>query len=203
MSSLRIHLIRHGQTDWNSEKRVQGRSESRLTPLGRQQAAVLAPTLADIGFSRVYCSSSIRTRQTAEILFQDTGLDIEYCDLLREIHLGPWEGHLQAEVKQQFPEAFRHFWHEPHLFRLRDAETFEQVQGRATGRFREILQTHESGDVALVSHGVWIKTVLCAIEARPISQLWEPPIMKNCAHSIVEVTNGAARITQYGKVVEP
>jgi len=204
LNSLRIHLIRHGQTDWNSEKRVQGQAESRLTPLGQEQAATLAPVLArDYKVSRVYCSSSVRTRQTAEILFQGLDTDIEYCDLLREIYLGPWEGHLQTDVRERFPEAFQHFWHEPHLFNLQDAETFEQVQKRALGRFEQIVQTHQSGDIALISHGVWIKTVLCALEPRPMSQLWEPPIMKNCAHSIVEITNGDARIIQYGRVVEP
>ena len=203
MNKLRIHLIRHGQTDWNSEKRVQGHAESELTPLGQMQARALAPTLAEHNIAHVYCSSSVRTRQTAALLFAGNDLPTEYCDQLKEIHLGPWEGLLQAEVRKTWPEAFQHFWHEPHRFALEEAETFETVQSRAMERFQRIIASHSQGDVAVVSHGVLIKTILCALEPRPMSQLWQPPLMTNCSHSIVEIKRGESpRIVQYAEAVE-
>lgn len=198
VATKRIHLIRHGQTDWNREKRVQGHSESSLTALGRQQASALGRALAGEAITAVYSSSSVRTRQTTELLFPGRDLPVSYCDRLREIYLGPWEGRLQADVRAQDPEQFEHFWTRPHLFALAEAETFGQVQQRAMQRFRELLETpHE--ELAVVSHGVLIKTILCALEPRPLSELWEPPAMLNCAHSIVEADGEQLRIVQYCK----
>lgn len=202
MTTRRLHLVRHGQTDWNRDKRVQGHAESELTALGRQQAALLAPILRREPITAVHCSSSVRTRQTGEILFHGSGLSLSPCDRLREIHLGPWEGRLQAEVREAWPEQFEHFWQRPDRFRLEGAETFEQVQQRALLRIQELL-TLPDRHMAVVSHGVWIKALLCAIEERHLGRLWEPPVMHNCAHSIVEVDDtGTMRIVQYGATTE-
>lgn len=202
MTTRRLHLIRHGQTDWNRDKRVQGHAESELTELGRQQAARLAPILRREPITAVHCSSSVRTRQTGEILFRDSGLSLAPCDRLREIHLGPWEGRMQAEVREVWPDQFEHFWQRPDRFSLEGAETFEQVQQRAMQRIQELL-TLPDRHIAVVSHGVWIKTLLCAIEDRHLGQLWEPPVMRNCAHSIVEIDDaGAMRIVQYAATAD-
>lgn len=202
MTTRRLHLIRHGQTDWNRDKRVQGHAESELTELGREQAARLAPVLRQEPITAVHCSSSVRTCQTAEVLFRDSGLPLSPCDRLREIHLGPWEGRLQSEVRDTWPEQFEHFWKQPDQFRLDGAETFEQVQQRALQRTRELL-TSPHQHMAVVSHGVWIKALLCAIENRHLARLWEPPLMHNCAHSIVDIDDsGSLRIVQYAGVTE-
>lgn len=196
----RIHLIRHGQTDWNRAKRVQGHAESQLTDLGREQASSVAGNFNDLEIEKVYCSSSQRTRQTAELIFGTRHVDIEYCDQIREIFLGPWEGRYQSEIRESHAEQFEYFWQQPHRFSLGGgAETFEQVQTRAMRRFEQICEQLQ-GEAAIVSHGVWIKTVLCAIEPRPLSELWEPPLMHNCAHSIVEIEDGGPRIVRYADV---
>ena len=115
---MELHLIRHGQTDWNEERRVQGQSESRLTELGKQQARELGEKIKQVDYGKVYCSSSLRTRQTADQAFNETGIAIEYLDSLREIHLGPWEGKLYVEVEKSDPESYQHFWQTPHLFKV-------------------------------------------------------------------------------------
>ncbi|MEX1196578.1 MAG: histidine phosphatase family protein [Pseudohongiellaceae bacterium] len=202
MTTKRLHLIRHGQTDWNRDKRVQGHAESELTGLGRQQAARLAPVLRLEPITAVHCSSSVRTRQTGEILFRDSALSLSPCDRLREIYLGPWEGRMQAEVRATWPDQFEYFWHRPDRFSLAGAETFQQVQQRALDRIQELLASPDQ-HIAVVSHGVWIKTLLCAIEDRHLGQLWEPPVMHNCAHSIVEVDDsGSMRIVQYAETAD-
>ena len=66
---MELHLIRHGQTDWNEERRVQGQSDSQLTQLGINQAIALGERISAIKFDKVFCSSSLRTRQTAANLF--------------------------------------------------------------------------------------------------------------------------------------
>lgn len=201
---MQVHLIRHGQTNWNKEKRVQGHSESTLTEEGKQQAAALAPMLSPYKISKVYCSPSVRTRETADILFADSNVQIEYCDDLREIFLGPWEGLLQSEIRSLYPENFSHFWEAPERFDQEGAELFATVQQRGLMLLKQILSTHTTQDVAIVSHGVLIKSILCALEGRPMAQLWEPPIMHNCAHSIIacESAKVAPRIVQFAGLAQ-
>lgn len=183
---MRVHLIRHGQTNWNKEKRVQGHSESTLTLDGKQQAAALAPALTPYNIAKVYCSPSVRTRETAAILFAETSPEVEYCDELREIFLGPWEGLLQSDIRALYPENFTNFWEAPDRFNQEGAERFAAVQERGLMKLKQILSAHAAeDDIAIISHGVLIKSILCAIEGRPMAKLWEPPVMHNCAHSIV------------------
>jgi len=199
---MRIHLIRHGETNWNKEKRVQGHSESTLTEHGQQQARDLAVNLQQHPIEKIYCSSSIRTRQTSELVFAQRDIPVQFHDELREIFLGPWEGKLQSEIRALFPEQFEHFWNAPHLFAQEDAESFEEVQQRGLTIVKQILSEHHD-EVAIVSHGVIIKSILCHLDNRPMAQLWEPPIMHNCAHSIVVKDDSETlRITQFAGIAQ-
>ena len=195
---MKFHLFRHGQTDWNAERRVQGQSESRLTELGIQQARELGERIRHLQFARVFCSSSIRTRQTAEHAFSHSDVEVLYQDNLREIFMGPWEGRLYDRVSAEDPDSFNHFWKQPHLFRVEGAETFAQLQERALKALDEIALQYPDQEIAIVSHGALIKSVLCHADKLPLSELWTPPTMHNCAHSIVEF-NGIddMRIVQY------
>lgn len=200
----RIHLIRHGETNWNRERRAQGQQESVLTERGIAQAHTLARALGSVPVDEVYSSSSVRARQTTEILFGERTVPIEYCDLLREIHMGGWEGRLYADLEAEDPAQFRAFWHEPHRFLLSGAETFETVQQRALSRLDDILSRSTAQQIAIVSHGVWIKTLLCHAEKRPLKKLWQPPAMHNCAHSIIDIhADGSRHISLYANQPYP
>ena len=196
-----LHLIRHGQTDWNEERRVQGQSDSRLTQLGEEQAVELGQRIQLVEFDKAFCSSSLRTRQTAANLFPDSRVEIEYLDNLREIFLGPWEGALYDEIEQQEPDSFRHFWEEPHLFDVEGAESFYELQNRAVAAVEKIAELHLDQQIAVVSHGALIKTILCYVENLPMDELWTPPHMHNCAHSIIRFSpEGSQEIVQYADV---
>ena len=199
---MELHLIRHGETNWNKERRVQGQSESHLTDLGIQQAQDLGQRIAHLEFDEIYCSSSLRTRQTAEHAFPESTIEIAYLDELREIFLGPWEGNLYEDLAQSEPESHRHFWEQPHLFRVSGAENFFELQQRAIDAVAEIETTHRANftsgkKIAIVSHGALIKSYLCHVEGRSMDQLWAPPRMHNCAHSIVTFSSsdGASNTT--------
>jgi len=182
---VELHLIRHGQTNWNEERRAQGQSDSKLTKIGKEQAVALGKKIKQIKFDKIFCSSSLRTRQTAELVFPKTELNIEYLDSLREIFLGSWEGKLYKDIEVENPESHNHFWKEPHLFKLTGAENFYQLQKRAIKVVDSIVEEFESKKVVIVSHGALIKALLCFAERKPIKELWSPPHMHNCAHSII------------------
>jgi len=196
---MELHLFRHGQTNWNAERRIQGQSESQLDELGQQQARDLSKRIRHLDFAKIYCSSSERTRQTAELAFAHAiGYDIDFLDSLREIHMGPWEGRLYDDIAEDEPDSFNHFWNEPHLYDVEGAETFQQLQDRAISAITEFANRHAGERIALVSHGALIKSALCHFEEKPLSELWAPPRMHNCAHSIVLFQEGEKpRIIQY------
>mgnify|MGYP001166324474 FL=1 len=195
---MELHLIRHGQTNWNEERRAQGQSDSKLTKIGKEQAIALGEKIEQIKFDKIFCSSSLRTRQTAELVFPKTECNIEYLDSLREIFLGPWEGKLYKDIEVENPQSHNHFWKEPHLFKLTGAENFYQLQKRAIKVVESIVEKFESKKVVIVSHGALIKTLLCFAERKPIKELWNPPHMHNCAHSIILYCGkNPAKILQY------
>lgn len=183
----RVHLVRHGETDWNAEGRVQGQSESVLTEQGRMQAQRLAVALQPLTFARIFCSSSQRARQTAALIFANRAAEIVHRDELREIYLGPWEGLLYKQVAALYPSEHIAFREAPHLFSVPGAETFAQLQERSRVALKEISTSHTGQEVAVVSHGAWIRSVLADIEGKSLQQLWEPPAVSNCAHIIVDI----------------
>lgn len=186
----RLHFIRHGETNWNSEGRIQGQTDSQLNQAGREQAIALKESLASIPLSRVYASSSVRARDTAVLAFGHLPVEFIYLDELREIFLGDWEGQLYAEVERVYPDHMDHFRNAPHRFDYPGAETFAELQERGLTVVNDIIQENKSREVAIVSHGALIKSVLSHYEGRDLSAFWEPPRMRNCSHSIVEVLPG-------------
>jgi len=98
-----IHFIRHGQSTWNAETRIQGSSNPDLSDLGVTQAKALHGTLP--AFDRVYSSDLARTRQTTEHILKGNTADVTYSEKLREIHLGPWEGVRAPKLSHNFRHA--------------------------------------------------------------------------------------------------
>lgn len=195
---MELHLIRHGETQWNRDQRVQGQCNVGLNETGNRQAVELGKRLRDIDFDAIYSSSSLRTRETAWLAFPDRHEDIVFLDSLREIDLGPWEGRLHAEIAIEEPESQHHFWHMPHLFEVEGAETFYDLQERAMREIRRISRRHFGQRVAVVSHGALIKSVLCHMEGLPMRDLWSWQPLPNCAHNIVRLErDGGAEILQY------
>ena len=183
---------------------MQGQSESQLSPQGIEQARALSERIRHLQYEKIYCSSSVRTRQTAEHAFAHADFDIEYLDSLREIFMGPWEGELYDDIAAREPDSFRHFWHEPHLFQIEGAETFEQLQQRAMDAIAGIFTQHSGQRIAIVSHGALIKSVRCHCQQQALSELWAAPKMHNCAHSIVQFESLAEpRVIQYADQALP
>lgn len=151
-----IVLLRHGETYWNREGRIQGRTESDLTPLGERQAAAMAGLVADLvrldgGPFRLVASPIGRARRTAALVAEATGLAVELDERLAEIGGGEWEGRLRSEIAHIHPEVFRtREW----FFGAPGGETFEDVTARASAWLAD-LEPEPARRVIVVSHGVW------------------------------------------------
>src|ERR687891_2945889 len=101
----RIILARHGETDWNLERRWQGHSDRPLNETGRAQAEALAEQLAGEPIAAIYSSDLMRAHETARIVASRLGRDVVAVPGLRERRFGSWEGLLDAEVEARFPGA--------------------------------------------------------------------------------------------------
>jgi broad specificity phosphatase PhoE len=150
-----ILLLRHGETFWNREARIQGHMESDLTPLGERQATAMAGLVADLvrgdgGDFRLITSPIGRAMQTAGKVAAATGLTPEADPLLAEIACGEWEGRLRADIAHHHPEMFAtREW----FFGAPGGETFEDVTARATDWLVGLPPEPERRIIA-VSHGV-------------------------------------------------
>jgi probable phosphoglycerate mutase len=111
---------------------------------------------------------------------------VRETDTLWEINLGPWEGRLKVEIEREDPVEFDNFWHKPDRFALPGAETFAQLQRRGLAAIKRIVTENRNRRVLVVSHGAMIKSILSHFDGRPLRNLWHPPEMHNCAHSIIE-----------------
>lgn len=158
-------LVRHGQTDWNLEGRLQGQLDVPLNETGREQARQLAATLRGKRFDAIYCSDLQRARQTAEIIAQVVNLPIRLDKRLREISQGQFEGMLFSEVVMKFENALADRSRDPVYSRLPEGESVAEVAARVRDCIDEIacLASHEP--VIVVSHGLALATILC--QARP------------------------------------
>lgn len=151
-----ILLLRHGETFWNREARIQGHMESDLTPLGERQAAAMARLVADLvdregGGFRLVSSPIGRAMRTAGMVAEATGLPIEVDPLLAEISCGEWEGQLRADIAHHHPAVFAtREW----FFGAPGGETFENVTARAVS-WLDTLPAEPERRVIAVSHGVW------------------------------------------------
>ncbi len=151
-----ILLLRHGQTEWNVERRVQGQTESRLTPLGERQAEAMARLTAELvardpGGWRLVASPIGRARKTAEAVSRATGLPVELDSRLAEICCGEWEGRLWDDISAGLPPATdRMTW----FFMAPGGETFDDVDARARAWLAD-LEPEPDRKIIAVSHGVW------------------------------------------------
>lgn len=151
-----ILLLRHGETFWNREGRIQGRMESDLTPLGERQAAAMAALVSDLvrredRAFRLIASPIGRARRTAEQVAAATGLTVELDPRLAEISCGAWEGQLRADIAHHHPDRFAgREW----FFGAPGGETFEDVTARARD-WLDSLPAEPERRIVAVSHGVW------------------------------------------------
>lgn len=153
-----IYLIRHGETEWNQAKRVQGWNDSPLTELGetqaRSMAGILAAEISNPADVILYCSPLGRARATAAIIAAELGLDFGLCRFeedLKELNTGQWDGLTFAEIEAAFPDDLNHFRQDSWRNRPPGGESYAMLSVRI-GNWLERLEA--AGPVLVVSHGI-------------------------------------------------
>jgi broad specificity phosphatase PhoE len=153
-----IILARHGETDWNRERRWLGLTDLSLNERGREQARALAERVEAVPFSAVYASDLRRAYETALVVAERKGLAVTPMRELREVDVGSWTGLSQEEVKERFPDAYTHV-------RARTGrgweggETYAEMGRRVLEAMRSIAREYPGDAVLVVTHSGPIRTV--------------------------------------------
>jgi 2,3-bisphosphoglycerate-dependent phosphoglycerate mutase len=168
-----IFLIRHGETAWNAERRLQGHLDIPLNAEGERQAAALARALAGETVDMIISSDLSRAASTAHAVAELQGLPVHTDASLRERCFGAFEGLLYAELESHFPEAYAQ-WRvrDPHA-RYPDgerrAETFAEFAQRAVEAVTRIAEMHRGKRIVIVSHGGVLDAVYRAAHGMDIT----------------------------------
>ena len=149
----RVFLLRHGQTDWNAERRLQGHLDMPLNALGRWQAEQLGRALADEGMAAVFSSDLVRAQQTALPLAQRLGLPVLSDRALRERHFGHLEGLSYAEIDERFPDDARGWRQREPDFAPGGGETLAAFFNRAVAAVSRVAAPNGGHAIAVFTHG--------------------------------------------------
>ncbi|MBA3874818.1 MAG: histidine phosphatase family protein [Anaerolineae bacterium] len=156
----RVLLIRHGQTDWNVDGRWQGTLPIGLNDMGRTQAEALATYLARRQIGSIYTSHLPRALDTALALGQAVGVVPQIDERLQEFNLGVFQGLTREEINRHYPIEWRDFEANYWDYRVTNGESRRALQTRAHDVFQYIVANGTGPEVAIVSHGGTIRTLL-------------------------------------------
>ncbi|UYZ24086.1 histidine phosphatase family protein [Mesobacillus jeotgali] len=197
---IKLYITRHGETTWNTEKRMQGWQDSNLTENGKKNAESLGERLKDIEFEAIYSSPSGRAKTTTELVKGNREIPVIFDDHLREMNLGTWEGQTMDSIRETNPIEIDHFWNAPELFVPVGGETFIDVRERALKTLGRIKNDHLTGNILIVTHSVMIKTLFSIFNQSPIEKLWDPPFIHDTSLTIVEMNEDEFKIVLEGDI---
>ncbi len=172
-----LWLVRHGQTDWNTQGRFQGQADPPLNAAGLAEAAQAGQQLAGAGLQALFSSDLRRALQTAEVIARLTGLQVQIEPRLREVCLGAWEGMLFKEIKLNYPAEVEARLRDPLGFRPPGGETLQEVAARAFQAADEIAARYAGRPVAIVSHGLTLAALITCAQGTGLARAFEfiPP----------------------------
>lgn len=166
--STRFCLIRHGETDWNAEKRVQGQIDIDLNPIGEAQARALAEALREQEFAAIYSSDLARAWRTACIAVRERNIDVSPAPVLRERHFGVLQGLTPAEAVAVNPGAYRLHRERDPEFDYETGESLNEFAGRILAGLAAMAERHAGGTVLAFTHGGVLDIVYRAATGRTI-----------------------------------
>ncbi|WAH38992.1 histidine phosphatase family protein [Alicyclobacillus dauci] len=171
-----IWLVRHGETDWNLNRRVQGWTDIPLNQTGRDQARRLAASLSGIPFQHIYTSDLSRARDTGKAIADSTGTPLSTTPQLREQYFGQAEGLNRQDKDRRFPNG------------APDAETPSMVEARVSEFLTEIAAKHPTGRIVVATHGGVVRAAL--------RWLGQPdPVIHNTSVTCLRVENGVFSVS--------
>ena len=166
-----IMLIRHGNTDWNLEEIFRGRVDVKLNKAGIKQAQLLAKYIGSFRLEAIYSSPLKRALKTAEIIAAPHHMNAIPTQELIDLDFGEWQGLSHDIVKERYGTLYAEWLNIPHSVKIPNGENLNDASRRACNLINSIIIKHH-GTVALVSHRVIHKVIICALLGMNNSYFW-------------------------------
>jgi probable phosphoglycerate mutase len=195
----RFIAIRHGETAWNAQGRIQGHLDSPLNDEGLAQALLLGERIARERFDELYCSDLGRALQTAQPIVDRTGKPVQATPRLRERLLGVFQGLTAAECAAKYPADFQRFHARDPSHAMPGGESIRQVYERVTGFFVELAQAHPGKCAVVVTHGGILDALYRFIAGIPLDRPRDFPIY-NASLNWVASQGGRWEIERWGDI---
>lgn len=147
-------LIRHGESTWNAEGRIQGQADPPLSELGRRQAAALGERLSNLTPATLFTSPALRARETSEVIAASGNFKLQIEPALHEVHLGSWQGRLLTELSDEEIARFGAWERDPTALSPPGGETTSSALERIVPFLERMLGRYEGGSVVIVTHSI-------------------------------------------------
>lgn len=197
---MRLYIIRHGETDWNKEQRLQGKSDIPLNEFGRYLARKTAEALQDVEIDHIITSPLKRARETAEIIKVGRHIEMQEDARIMEIGFGIYEGLCCKGENYNIPDCdFEWFQSKPESYKAPEGgESFQELRDRTNIFLEELLQqsAYKDKTILISTHGATLSGLLANIKKYPIEKIWAGGLHKNCAVTIIEAGEGEPKILQ-------
>ena len=178
---MKLYLVRHGETQSNSEKIIQGQADTNLNNIGRQQARNLASVLKKENITKIYSSDLSRAKETAEIINEQLKVEMFLTSQLRELDMGNWEGKSFLEI-QKTPH-FEYWMLKPtKLDEVRGGEKLIDLRNRIEKFMLNV--KNENGNILVVTHGIALTTFILSVLNSSMDNIWKV-MVNNASLSVI------------------
>ena len=184
---MRVILIRHGETDWNKEQVFRGRVDIELNQIGKEQARAVAEALKGVNIVAIYSSPLSRALETAKIIGSYLNLKPKVDAGFFDFDYGDWQGMPHREVEKHYPDLYKKWHEEPHKLTMPGGENLGDVRKRATRALSKLLLRYDNQTVAIISHRVVNKVLLCAVLGLGNAHFWHVK-QDTCAINVFDYT---------------
>lgn len=201
---MRLYIIRHGETPWNTEFRLQGQTDIPLNQNGKMLAAKVADGMRDISIDFAFSSPLIRAYETAAIVLENREVTIDTDHRIREIGFGAMEGkRFEKNTDETVCKEYYFFFHAPDRYiPVEGGETLDSLMFR-TNEFLEDIKNRKEligKNILISTHGAASRALLANITHAERKDFWGTGVPKNCAVSIVELDNNEWRVKELDRL---
>ena len=196
--TLKLYIVRHGETEWNVIKRFQGQLNTPLTEKGMEKLGKTGKKLKNILFDQVYTSELERTVNSAEIIlnenngYKNNKLELQKLAELNEVYFGVWQGLTYEEVFLKYPEEADNYFYNVKNYNAEnvEAENLKDALERFLKGINKILSRHKSGNILVVTHGTVFEMFINYVENKSIFDIDERTLMGNGDYKVFSYKDG-------------
>ena len=200
---MELFIVRHGETVWNKDCRLQGSTDIKLNDAGRRVAELTGEALKDVNIDKIYSSPLSRAYETACLIRGNRDIEIIKDERLRELCFGDLEGQIMPEMKADINSHFQNFFEAPEKYVPDEkGEKLEALCERTADFMEKVIipQADKAERIMIVGHGAMNKSIMCYIKGHGIDKFWSGGLQKNCNVIMVDYTDGKFNVLEEEKI---